>query len=248
MSDWTQQEQALFVAGLQKLARILPRARGAAEFEPEDAKVYLRALHDLPPNKCMAAMAWYAGNGKFFPRPVDFRERIEGNVEARHRALAEAGWMQVRALLNEGYGYRYAGGVVKAPPKEIMDQLPASAIRALAQLGGLSALAEQDEGELERWTHRRFVEACSDIEANPAAYESAMPKIEAKPNLAKLIHEATKQTQTPASEAVGQGESRTPEVLRQPPTKRATPLSPEEMQRRAREFKERYGKTETVEE
>ena len=92
-AEWTRDHKARLSQALHLLSRTLPQF-GGTTFEAEDAKLYFKALADLPPNECLDACGWFLAHSKWFPRPADFRERIEGMAstyrcshrENRHRA------------------------------------------------------------------------------------------------------------------------------------------------------------------
>lgn len=54
-------------------------------------EIYFRALADLPLAALQQAASVHVNNSRFFPKPVELREAIEGRVEDR----AEMAWAQV---------------------------------------------------------------------------------------------------------------------------------------------------------
>jgi len=109
-------------------------ALGEAFNEPVSelrAEAYFDALADLPVRAVLDAMRTAIRDGRFFPRPVEIREYVEGRPEDR----AELAWTALLRLVRR-YGWPGIDGKGKAP------NFPDEATRgaALELYGGWSAL------------------------------------------------------------------------------------------------------------
>jgi hypothetical protein len=93
-------------------------------------EVYWRALEDLSFSSVYQAATIHARTTKFFPRPSELREAVNGPIEDR----AEVAWMAVRSIVRR-YGYW-------ADPKEIQWPDEVTQHAALKLYGGWRALCE----------------------------------------------------------------------------------------------------------
>jgi hypothetical protein len=100
-------------------------------------EIYFAALADLDIETVRAAANAHGRGSRFFPKPVEIRELVAGNVEDR----AEVAWNAVVNLVRR-VGYPGADGRGKAP------EFPDDATRraALELFGGWVALCEQLPG------------------------------------------------------------------------------------------------------
>lgn len=73
-------------------------------------EIYWRALSDLPIEALQGAATVHANTSRFFPKPVELREAVEGIVDDR----AELAWSRVRFLVRR-YGYTGIDGRGKPP-------------------------------------------------------------------------------------------------------------------------------------
>ena len=97
------------------------------------AEAYFDALCDLPVEAVLTAARAAIRHAKFFPRPVELREAVEGNVEDR----AEVAWNAVRALVRR-YGYPGVDG--RGMPPDFPDEATCRA--AMELFGGWRSLCE----------------------------------------------------------------------------------------------------------
>jgi hypothetical protein len=102
------------------------------------AEAYFTALADLPIGDVITATRRVVAEGRFFPRPVELREMVEGRLDDR----AELAWSTVLRLVRR-YGYPGIDGRGGAP--EFPDE--ASKRAALELYGGWVALCEKLPGE-----------------------------------------------------------------------------------------------------
>lgn len=93
-------------------------------------EIYFRALSDLSLEQLQAAATIHANSSRFFPKPVELREAIQGNVEDR----ADVAWAAVQSLVRR-HGYYANPADIKWPDEQTKDA-------ALRLYGGWSALCE----------------------------------------------------------------------------------------------------------
>lgn len=101
-------------------------------------EIYFAALSDLPLKVVRAAANLHVRTQKFFPRPSELREGVEGSTQDR----AELAWMAVLRLVRR-YGRPGIDGKGQTPP------FPDEATRraAMELYGGWCALCERLPGE-----------------------------------------------------------------------------------------------------
>lgn len=196
---------------LQEAALVLPSNR---ELTTEAIRVFAGDVEDLPVNEVVAAIREWRKSERFMPTPADIRERVEGSAEDRRLALAEQAWEGVRELV------RTHSPNDPNATKAGIALLPPAAQVALRQAGGVASLADRGDDELERFVHRRFVESCMAAERNPYLYGIVEGRLEGKPSLAKLIHEAASQS------AAEPGDRREAEASRLPRSTQSPASSP----------------------
>jgi hypothetical protein len=102
------------------------------------AEAYFDALRDLPVGEVLAAGRRAIRECRFFPRPVELRELIEGRTEDR----AELAWAAMLRLVRR-YGWPGIDGQGTAP--EFPDEATRRA--AMELYGGWRALCEKLPGE-----------------------------------------------------------------------------------------------------
>lgn len=102
------------------------------------AEAYFDALSDLPVEAVLAAARQAIRTARFFPRPVELREAVDGQVEDR----AEAAWTAVLRLVRR-YGWPGVDG--RGAPPAFPDFATERA--ALDLYGGWARLCEALPGE-----------------------------------------------------------------------------------------------------
>ena len=73
---WTNAELREFTVILLSMGEVFETPVSATR-----AEMFCRAVEDLPFDAVKAAAAVHVRGGTFFPKPVDLRERVEGNVD-----------------------------------------------------------------------------------------------------------------------------------------------------------------------
>lgn len=96
-------------------------------------EIYFRALSDLTLEDVCAAAESHVKRSKFFPKPAELREAVDGAIDDR----AEIAWMDVQALVRR-YGYWHAGRIPW--PDEVTEHA------AMKLYGGWRALCERLPG------------------------------------------------------------------------------------------------------